>query len=147
MVGTLKPRWSVMFPRPLDVVSRDMDELVGQFFGNGNGHGHAGVPAPAALWEEEGRWCVEVDLPGVAQDDIEVTFEKNVLTIAAERKVPEDRKPRHEERAYGKFQRQISLPESVDSNSIEAELKDGVLHLALAKRPETQPKKIAIKAS
>jgi HSP20 family protein len=145
MVGTLKPRWSVMFPKSFDAVPREMDELVGQFFGNGNGHSR--VPAPAALWEEEGQWCVEVDLPGVAQEDVEVTLEKNTLSIAAERKVPEDRKFWHQERSYGKIQRLITLPESVDPNSIEAELKDGVLHLALSKRPETQPKKIAIKAS
>jgi HSP20 family protein len=147
MVGTLKPRWSVMFPKPFDVVPREMDELVGQFFGNGNGHAHVGMQAPAALWEEDGRWCVEVDLPGVAQEDVEVTLEKNTLSIAAERKAPEDRKFWHQERSYGKIQRLITLPESVDPNSIEAELKDGVLHLALSKRPETQPKKIAIKAS
>jgi len=129
-----------------------MDQLFDHFFGNtsGNGNGSpaAQVFAPASLWEEEGRWCVEVDLPGVKQEDIDITLEKNSLKLTAERRAPqEERKFWHQERAYGKIERLITLPETVDPDSIEAELKEGVLQLYLAKRPELQPKKIQIKAS
>jgi len=129
-----------------------MDQLFDHFFGgvNGGGNGETatGIFAPASLWEEEGRWCVEVDLPGVKQEDIDVTLEKSALKLTAERRVPqEDRKFWHQERTYGKIERLITLPETVDPEAIEAELKDGVLRLYLAKRPELQPKKIQVKAS
>lgn len=146
MVGTLKPRFTVMFPPS---VQREMDQVFDTFFGaNGNGNGHAtGYSAPASLGEEEGRWCVEVDLPGVKQEDIDITLEKNTLRITAERKGPEDRKYWHQERAYGRFERLFTLPETVNPESIEAELREGVLYLTLAKRPESQPRKISVKAS
>jgi HSP20 family protein len=147
MVGTLKPRFTVMLPPS---VQREMDQVFDTFFGNGhgNGNGHtAGYSAPASLWEEEDRWCVEVDLPGVKQEDIDITLEKNTLRIAAERKGLEDRKYWHQERAYGRFERLFTLPETVNPDSIEAELREGVLYLTLAKRPESQPRKISVKAS
>ena len=68
--------------------------------------------------------------------------------MSAERKAPEgERNYLHHERAYGKIERVITLPETVDSEKIDAELKDGVLRLQLAKKPELQPKKIQVKIS
>lgn len=147
MTNTLKPRWSVVLPKTFDSVQREMDQVFDHFFGNG-GPAPASYFAPATLWEEEGAWKVEVDLPGVKQEDVDLTVEKNSLRITAERKGPgEDRKFWHQERAYGRIDRLITLPETVDSENISAELKDGVLHLTLAKRPESQPRKIQVKAS
>lgn len=147
MVNTLKPRWSLAFPRQLESMQREMDQLVDQFFGNGHGAASEWF-APASLWEEEGRWCVEVDLPGVKQEDIDVTLEKNALRLTADRPAPQEgRKFWHQERAFGRIQRLITLPETVDAEHIEAELRDGVLRLYLAKRPELQPKKIQVRAS
>jgi HSP20 family protein len=144
MVGTLKPRWSVMFPKPFEAVQNEMDQLFDNVF-NGSTRGWS---APASLWEEEGRWCVEVDLPGVQLADVDVTLEKNSLRISAERKpVDENRKFWHQERAFGRIDRLITLPETVDPDGIEAELKDGVLRLHLAKRPESQPRKINVKTN
>ena len=146
MVNTQRPRWSVTFPKPFESVQREMDQLLDNVFTNGNG-GPAGWHAAASLWEEEGHWCVDIDLPGVQQDDVDVILEKNTLRISAERKPPqEDRKFWHQERAFGRIERLISLPEAVDHESIEAELQGGVLHLRLSKRPESQPRKISVKA-
>jgi HSP20 family protein len=148
MVNTLKSRWSVPHS-----VQREMDQLFDHFFGpvtgsGGNGESASQVFAPASLWEEENQWCIEFDLPGVKQEDIDVTLEKNSLRLTAQRNAPqEERKYFHQERNYGQIQRLISLPETVDPERIEAELKDGVLRLTLAKRPELQPKKIQVKAS
>jgi HSP20 family protein len=143
MVNTLRPRWSLPH-----TVQREMDQMFDHFFGNGNGDTLAPAFAPASLWEEEGRWCVEVDLPGVKQEDVDITLEKNTLRLTAERRAPqEDRKFWHQERGYGKIERVITLPETVDPDAIDAELKDGVLRLHLAKRPELQPKKIQVKTS
>jgi HSP20 family protein len=143
MVGTLKPRWSVLFPRQLSHFDRDMDQLVEKFVGNG---ANPQVYNSANLWEEEGKWCVEMELPGVKQDAIDITLEKNVLRIVASRQAPEgERKYWHQERTYGQFERHFTLPETVDPDGIEAVLSDGVLHLTLAKKPEAQPKKIEVK--
>ena len=147
MVGTMRPRWSVVLPRPFEGAQREMDHLFDSVFGNGNGSA-GGLAAPASLWEEQDRWCIEVDLPGVRQEDVEITHEKQTLRIAAERKAPEgERNYAHNERSYGRVDRLISLPETVDPEKIEAELKDGVLLVTLAKRPEVQPKKINVKVS
>jgi HSP20 family protein len=148
MTSTLKPRWSVVLPRQFENVTREMDQVFDHFFGNGNGSSAAALYAPASLWEEEGRWCVEIDLPGVKQEDVDVTLEKNTLRLTAERKAPQqDRQFWYQDRAYCKIERLITLPETVDPDGIEAELKDSVLRLHLTKRPELQPKKIQVKAS
>lgn len=145
MVGTLKPRWSVLFPQQLSHFERDIDQLVERFAGNANGDS-APVYAPADLWEEEGQWCVEMELPGVTQDAIDITLEKNVLRIAAARNAPDgERQYRHKERTYGQFERRFSLPEAVNPEGVEAVLENGVLHLTLAKKPEAQPKKIEVR--
>jgi HSP20 family molecular chaperone IbpA len=74
MVNTLKPRWAL--PQS---VQREMDQVFDHFFGGvngGNGETLRPAFAPASLWEEEGRWCVEVDLPGVKQEDIDITVDE-----------------------------------------------------------------------
>ena len=147
MALTLKPRWSVMLPGSLDSMGRDFDHMFDTLFHGSNGNGTSGRYAPAAIWEEEGHWRLEVELPGVNQEDVDVTLEKNTLRITAERKQPEDRKYFHNERAYGRIERHITLPETVNPESIEAQLEGGVLSLSLAKRPELQPRKIQIKGN
>jgi HSP20 family protein len=135
-----------MFPKPFEAMQREVENLFDNALSNGNGA--TSWFAPISMWEEEGAWCVDIDLPGVKQEDLDVTVEKNTLRVIAERKeTPEDRRFWHQERTYGRIERLITLPETVDTESIQAELKDGVLHLQLAKRPESQPKKISIKAS
>ena len=150
MSQTCKPRWSNAFPGS---VQREMDQIFDHFFGPVNcktatGEKSSLVFAPSALWEEEGRWGLEVELPGVQLNDIDITLEKDALRVTAERHAPEaGRNYIHQERGYGKVQRLIKLPETVDPDNIEAELKDGVLRLYLQKRPELQPKKIQVKTA
>ena len=143
MAQVSKPRWTVAFPHS---VQREMDQVLDHFFGPATGGSVSPVFAPSALWEEEGRWGLEVELPGIKQENIDITLEKDSLRITAERAMPEEnRKFIHQERSYGKVQRLIKLPDTVDSENIDAELKDGVLRLYLTKRPELQPKKVQIK--
>lgn len=140
---------------PFGPVSREMDELMERFFGSQNGGSFAPKNwyAPVSVWEEEGKFFVDVDVPGVKAEDIDVTFEDGTLRIVAERRLTQTndqengRKYWHHERAYGRIERTVSLPESLDRDSIEANLTEGVLHLSIARRPETQPKKVTVKAS
>jgi HSP20 family protein len=143
------PGWSDTVRKPLADFQRDFDRMVGQFFRSGLPNGEAAIAAaPLSFWEDEGSFYVEVDLPGVDRDAVDVTVERNQLRISAERKAPEQsREYWHNERSYQRVERAVLLPETANADSIEAELKDGVLSVKLAKRAEAQPKKISVKAN
>jgi HSP20 family protein len=123
----------------------EFDHLFNQLF---RSEGAAGWHAPVSIWEAENQYHIELDAPGVAKEAVELTFDKGTLQISLERRVPEgDRTNWHNERGFGKVTRSISLPDTVDTESIGAELTNGVLHVMVAKRPEAQPKKIDVKVS
>src|SRR3990172_1380499 len=104
--------------------------------------------APASIWEADNTFHIEVDAPGVKKDDVELTFDKGTLQITLERKAPEgERTNWHNERGYGKVSRSVSLPDTVDPETITAELTNGVLHVTIQKLPEAQPKKIDVRVS
>jgi HSP20 family protein len=92
-------------------------------------------------------FVLKADLPGVKEEELDVSLNGNQLTISGKRE--EERREEGEqyyamERSYGSFVRSFSLPDSVDSEHVVADLKHGVLTLHLPKRPEAQPKRIAI---
>lgn len=149
MRGTCKPGWALGIPTNFKQMRSDVDRLLEDFFPlavRGEATVLGTVPAPLALWEEANQIIVEVELPGIAREDIEITLDNNTLRIAAERKSSEeDRKYWHQERIFGKVQRIISLPETVAADTVDAEFRDGVLTLKIAKRPEVQPRKINIR--
>jgi HSP20 family protein len=93
---------------------------------------------------------VEVYLfvPGMSPDALNLVIEKNMLSIAGERKLPEVADARvityRHERYVGQFKRTVTLPDSVDPESANATYKDGVLHISIAKRAESQPRQIKI---
>ena len=99
-----------------------------------------------AIWESEGQYGVEIELPGVPQDAVEVTVFNRELKISCERKASEDRKYLHNERKYGRLERQLILPETVNTDSIGAEMRDGVLYLTLEKKPDSQPRKVVVQS-
>jgi len=93
---------------------------------------------------------IKADLPDLEEKDIDVRVENNSLTIRGERKfekdVNEDNYLRVE-RAYGPFTRSFSLPNTVNSESVRAEYRNGVLSLHMAKREDSKPKQIKITVS
>ena len=100
--------------------------------------------------EGEYAYHVELDLPGIKKEDIEITTEDNILTISGERKFKDEVKEDEYykiESVYGKFSRSFTLPEKVDVENIHAESKDGVLEVIIPKlkEEESKPKKIEIK--
>jgi HSP20 family protein len=104
--------------------------------------------APASIWEADNNFHIEIDAPGVIKERVELTFDKGTLQITLERKGPEgDRTNWHNERGYGKVSRTVTLPETVDPETIEAELNNGVLHVTISKLPQAQPKRIDVKVS
>ena len=95
---------------------------------------------------------IEAELPGLNEDDIDVTLNDGVLTIKGEKKSErEEKKDDYHvtERSYGRFQRAFRVPSTIDEEKIEAKLEKGVLHLTLPKMPEaaSKEKKIQISGS
>lgn len=87
-----------------------------------------------------------MDMPGIRQQDLEITLAGQVLTVKGSRRF--DRRESEQVllgRAYGTFTRTYTLPESLDQQKLEAELADGVLTIRIAKRPEAQPRRIEVK--
>lgn len=100
--------------------------------------------------EEEGRYLMEVDLPGLTEKDIEVKLDSNLLTVSSRKEEKKEEKKNgyliRERRSAG-FARSFVLPEGVDREGIGAEFKNGVLNLSIPKVPAVQPRKIEVKSN
>ncbi|HET9764469.1 MAG TPA: Hsp20/alpha crystallin family protein [Casimicrobiaceae bacterium] len=120
---------------------RLMDELMRSA---GNGNRVTGFTPLVDVHETEEEYLVKVDLPGVKADDVNVEVNDNVLSISGSRAADETGQSQLVERPYGSFVRTLTLPQGVDSDSIEAGYRDGVLELRIPKPAEQKPKKITI---
>jgi len=121
---------------------RDLDRLTQQFFGTTN------RPAVMSMdaWREGDRFVIELDLPGVARDSIDLDVERNVLTVRAERVARNgDWEMLASERQKGQFTRQLVLGDNLDLERIEASYADGVLRLLVPVAEKAKPRKIEVK--
>src|SRR4029078_208861 len=97
--------------------------------------------------ETQDAYVINADLPGVKDEALNVSLNGNLLTISGTRE--EEHREEGEsyyamERSHGSFARSFTMPDSVDGESVTADLKQGVLTVRIPKRPEAQPKRIAI---
>ena len=102
------------------------------------------------IYEDGNQMVIKADLPDVDEKDIDIRVENNTLTIRGERKFEqkvEEENYLRVERAYGAFSRSFSLPSSVNTDSINAEYKNGVLSVTLPKREESKPRQIKVAVS
>lgn len=101
---------------------------------------------PVDVLEENDKILVKVEVPGIDEKDLRVTFEDGILTIAGERQFErkDDRNYHRIERAYGSFTRTFTLPRSVDASQIVANYRNGVLEVEIPKKEESRPKQIQI---
>jgi HSP20 family protein len=112
--------------------------------------GHADLATwapPVDIYETENELVVKAELPDFQDKDIDVRITDNTLTIRGERKFEKDVKEENYlriERAYGSFMRSFSLPNTVSSENIRADYRNGVLTLHMAKREESKPKQIKV---
>jgi HSP20 family protein len=104
--------------------------------------------APAVdIYETEHELVVKADLPDIKPEELDIRVENNILTIRGERKFEKkvnETNYLRVERAYGSFSRSFSLANTVNSDAIKAEYKDGVLTLTIPKREEAKPKQIKV---
>jgi HSP20 family protein len=139
---------------------RELDELNSQlsrFFGrttdraNNNRQEEMTVAQWAPLVdiiEDDKEYLIKAELPEVKKEEVKVTVENGVLAISGERTIEKEEKGKkyhRVERAYGSFVRTFALPDDADANKVNAEFKDGVLKVHLAKSEMAKPKQIDVK--
>ena len=136
---------------PLELAQREFDSLLGRWLGGRETNGGGSYLAPYAVdvREDADHIYVEAELPGFKKEEVDITMENQQLTIAAERSErsgDEGKKGEHllRERRYTRFLRSFTLPPTVDEQSVNAKLNDGVLTITLTKREETKPRKINV---
>jgi HSP20 family protein len=104
--------------------------------------------APALDVMESGdAYHIDVEVPGLGPEDIDVTVDQGMLTVQGERRYQEetrDRQYHRVERRYGVFRRAITLPSHVDANRVDATYDNGVLRLTVPKTEAAQPKRITV---
>jgi HSP20 family protein len=104
----------------------------------------------ADIYETENHIVVQLDIPGIKADDVDIQCEKGMLSIKGERPFKND-EPKHQyyrvENPYGPFERYFEIPRTLDVSKVEAKYQDGVLTLAFPKTEEAKPKKIEIQVT
>ena len=104
------------------------------------------VPA-MDLVESDDHFLLKADLPGLAEDDVNIEIRDNTLTISGERKSEYERKERgwyRVERSTGAFSRSLSLPEGVDADGVTAHFEKGVLEVRIPKPEQRKPRRVQI---
>jgi len=142
-------RWEPV--RELNSLQNEMNRLFSTFFdtptpGNGGGAARRWIPAMDPV-ETDDSYVLTADLPGLSQEDINLEFEGDVLTLSGERKsAQEERKEGYYriERATGTFSRSLTLPEGVDPEAVSAKFDRGVLEVRIPKPEQRKPRKVAI---
>jgi HSP20 family protein len=102
---------------------------------------------PVDIYEDEHGIQLKLEVPGVDEKDLDIKVENNVLTVSGERKFEKEEKEENfhrVERRYGSFSRSFTLPNTVETENIQADYESGVLKIRLAKRAEAKPKQIKV---
>jgi HSP20 family protein len=125
-----------------------VNRLLNQAFGNSSDEASITTWAPAVdIYETEHELVVKTDLPDVRPEDLDIRVENNILTIRGDRKFEkkvDEKNYLRVERTYGSFSRSFSLVNTVNSEAIKADYKNGVLTLTIPKREEAKPKQIKV---
>src|SRR5712672_1545559 len=104
--------------------------------------------APAVdVYEDEHKVTLKIEVPGIEEKDIDIRVENNTLAVHGERKIEKEEKEenyRRVERQYGSFTRTFTLPQTVDTENVQASYDKGVLKIALPKKAEAKPKQIKV---
>ena len=142
-------RWE---PVRINSLQSEMNRLFNTFFdtptsGNGEAAARRWIPA-MDLVETEDHFVLKADLPGVAEGDVSIELDDNVLTVSGERKVEQEEKREgfhRVERSFGRFRRSLKLPDGVDADAIAATFDKGVLEIRIPKPEARKPRRVEIK--
>jgi len=142
-------RWNPF--REMQELHHRLNTLLDAGFGRRSDGGESlrsGEWEPAVdIVEDKKEYIIQADLPGLRKQDVEVTFENGIPRLTGERKQEAGGKDRRYHRAecpYGTFHRSFTLPGDTAPGQIQAEFKDGVLRVRVAKSESAKPKQIAV---
>ena len=135
----------------LTTLRRDMDRLLEDFFGNGPFHFErgGGVAPNVEVADTKEAVVVKAQVPGVSQDNLQVSITDDTLTLKGEMKEEEKKEEKNyyrREFRYGSFTRTVPLPAAVKSDKAVAKLKDGVLEITIPKSEQAKVKEIPVQA-
>ena len=102
---------------------------------------------PVDIYEDNKKVVLKLEVPGIEEKDLDVRVENNTLTVKGERKFEKEEKEENFhriERRYGSFYRAFTLPNTLDSEKVQADYSNGVLKIRLAKKAEAKPKQIKV---
>ena len=130
-------------------LQRELDSVFSDFFTPArNGEGEAQQWTPRVdVRETENDYTIQVDVPGVHKENLNIDYHDGMLAISGERKAEERQEGENMvrvERMYGSFYRQFALPKAVEAEHIEATCRDGVLSVRVPKAEESKPRRIAV---
>lgn len=136
---------------PMELAQREFDSMLGRLFGARAFDGGTGLaPWGVDIREDADHIYVEAELPGFKKEEIDLNLENQTLAISAEHKSHAEEKSPDKgdwllrERHYSRFQRSFTLPPTVDTQSVQAKLHDGMLTVTLNKREESKPRRITV---
>ena len=142
-------RWEPV--RELSSLQSEMNRVFNTFFdtpaaGAGNGGGVRRWVPSMDLVETDDHFVLRADLPGLAEGDVAIELEDNVLTISGERKSEHEEKEGfyRMERSFGQFRRSLTLPDGIDAQKIAATFDKGVLEVRIPKPEARKPRRVAI---
>jgi len=136
----------LMKPEPF---TREIDRVFDAFFGQNEQQARRWVP-PVDLVEAEDHFVLKADLPGLSEEDVSIEVQDGSLTISGERKAEHEEHARgwyRIERAFGSFNRSLTLPDGVDPDRIQASFSHGVLEVRIPKPEQRKPRRIEISSA
>jgi HSP20 family protein len=129
-------------------VHRDLDTLFNRMFGDAVHSQHMDAFIPAADLRRNGdTWSVSMALPGIAPDQVEIEIVGRTLRVRGERRSDENTQPIVSEIAYGRFEREFTLPEAIDAKHVHATYRHGMLELVLPVAEGAKPHRITVQSS
>jgi len=146
------------FLREMDSLHKDMDRLFEDFWKGSGRHSMMTAPWQSMMGqpmeysavmprvdetEDEKAFHIHVELPGMDQEDVDITLSNGMLTIRGEKKREEEEKGKdfyRKERSFGAFRRTLPIPSEVDEKGIEASFKKGILYIELPKTEAARKK-------
>jgi HSP20 family protein len=135
--------------REITTLREDMNRLFSRTLGDSPGAVNAWSPA-VDIFDAPDAIVLKAELPGISPDDIDIEVDDNVLSITGERRFEErveEGRYHRVERAYGRFQRSVTLPPNVLTEQITAGAENGVLEVRVPKVEEAKPRKISVQAA
>jgi HSP20 family protein len=146
-------RWDPF--RELEDVQQRLSSFLGRRPQHGDNDGNESITV--ATWaplvditEDDKEYLIKAELPEIKKNEVRVTVENGVLVISGERRFEKEEKGKkyhRVERAYGGFARSFDLPDDADATKVNAEFKDGLLAIRIAKSEAARPKQIEVKVA